>query len=179
MNPLDLFRTERQKQLAAQESRRSWSARAVHRHLNDNALERPRARWAQRAPDKPLLAVLNIPGWPQPGNGDASVRFLDLVRLARGDAQWLRRTGNLNCPLTMARPEQACLFAIPEEPHLKILCLTPAGWASPFRRLALLQAGGGALPALDTIKRVLAAHQVPFQGLILTSPENLQLQPGH
>ena len=179
MNPLDLIRTEKQKQLAAQESRRSWSARAVHRHLDENALDQPRARWALRAPDKPLLAVLNIPSWPQRGNSAASVRFLNLVRLARGDAQWLRHTGNLTCPLTMTLPEQACLFAIAEAPHLKILCLTPEGWASPFRRLALVQAEGGTLPALATIKRALATHKVPFQGLILTSPENLQPQPGH
>ena len=179
MNLLDLFRTEDQKRLAAQESRRQWSARAVHRHLTDNALDRTRSRWALQAPDKPLLAVVNVAKWPQPTSSGASVRFLDLNRLARGDAQWLRRTGNLTCPLTMTPPEHACLFAVPEAPHLKILCLTPEGWASPFRKLALLQTGGNAVPALDTIRRALGTHRIPFQGLILTSPENLQLQPGH
>lgn len=175
MNPLDLFRNERQRQLDAQESRRIWAARAVHQHLDDHRMKRPRVLWTDPHTAKPLLAVVNIPRWPLPKNEPAAVRFLEIPKLQRGDAQWLRREANLRCPLTTVQPEDSCLFTVPQPPHLKILCLTPEAWADPFRRIALMADDGASRPALDTIRRALQSHTLPFRGLILTSPENLSL----
>lgn len=175
MNLLDIFRTQRQRQLAAQECRRIWAARAVHRHLSDHRMQRPRNLWTDPRTAKPLLAVVNIPRWPLPKNEPSAVRFLDLPKLHRGDAQWLRSEANLRCPLTTVQPEESCLFAVPHPPYLEILCLTPAAWADSFRQIALITDDGAVRPALDTIRQALRSRTLPFRGLILTSPENLSL----
>ena len=177
MNPLNLLRTERQKQIAEQEAKRSWAAAAVHRHLAAGNMARPRQLWTSPTPHKALLAVVNVPRWPLPKEDQPTVRFLDLAKLANGDSQWLRRPNHLPCPITSTTPEDACIFAVPPAPHLKILCLTPAGWADCFRRLALMQTNAVLQQPLDAISRTLKNHGLPFRGLIITSPENLSLPP--
>ena len=110
-----------------------------------------------------------------PKNEPAAVRFLDLSKLHEGNAQWLRTKSSLGCPLTTVQPEDSRMFAVPQPPHLKILCLTPTAWADPFRRIALTSDDGAFRQALSTIRRAFRNHNLPFRGLILTTSENLSL----
>ena len=98
-------------------------------------------------------------------------------KLAQGRSQWLRQQPNLACPSTATNPEDACIFATPQAPHLKILCLTPKGWSDCYRRLTSTQDHGLAAPILRTLTSVLQSHSLTLPDLILTSPQNLSLPP--
>lgn len=180
MNLPRLFAAKRNRQLDDQASRRIWAAGAVHAALASPAMERPRSLWTGKpvTPSRtPLLAVVNVPGWPMPRYQQPAVRFLDLNLLADGRPQWLAQARHLPCIQTQAQPTEAMLFAVPESPHLKILCLTPAGWADCYTRQALLTTPPGhtAAKALKCLKTTLTRHGLGFRGVILTSKEALRL----
>ena len=185
MNPLSLFTTTKEeRRLAEQASRREWAATAVHIALTHPSMTRTKPLWSHVSPPpdpgkpnpnrhgKPLLAVLNVPQWPMPKHLQPAVRFLDLNQLKRGKSQWLGKRENLPSPLDGSTPQDSLLYGIPEEPQLKILCLTPPGWGDCYTRSIVIPDFD---PAIACIQNTLERHGLRFKGLILTTRQGLDL----
>ena len=160
--------------LAEQGSRREWAADAVHTALAHPAMKQMRRDWRQ-GPSSPVLAVVNIPTWPMADHLPAAVRFLDLGQLQQGQPQWLGTRGALQCPLEGTMPQDSTVFGILQHPYLKILCLTPKGWANCYNLSVTIPDDQDWAPALNCIETTFRKHKLPFKGMIITTPDALSL----
>lgn len=177
MNLLSIFQDPDARRLAEQASRRQWAADAVHTALAHPAMARTRGLWEQRpqARSASMLAVVNIPRWPIPNGQQAAVRFLQLHKLAQGKPQWLGSKQDLPCPLSGVMPGDSMVYGIPQQPYLKILCLTPPGWADCYSLALELPPDHGTVPALECIERTMKRHGLPFKGIVFTPAQALDL----
>ena len=173
-----IFTSDRERQLNDQATRRVCAAEAVHTALAHPGMTRPKALWlrfSEHQTRSPLLAVVNIHQWPMPKHDQPTVRFLDINQLSQGKPQWLAKKRDLACTATNLQPQDSVLYAIPNRPHLKILCLTPPGWADCYTRHTVLTLDDDDPTALaaDCIETTLRRHGVAHRGTVLTPTEGL------
>ena len=177
MNPLSLLQAPEARRLAEQTTRREWAANTVHIFLSSPTLTETRDLWVNflspHSRRSPLLAVINVTAWPISKHNNTSVRFLDLNLLHSGKQQWLCKPQHITCPLTGIQPQEAVVYAVPDNPHLKILCLTPPGWADCYNTTFQISRDHEPLPALNCIQKTMTAQDIPFKGMILTACEAL------